>query len=412
MTRTRIVLVEPDGFGGLVHFAFQLANALADEGADVTLLTSRHYELAHLPHRCRLDASLPMWPNVRLSRPPGGMPRFLLTAGHRIRRVTRGVRLLMVWAALTRRLLRDRPDVVQFSAIRFPILGLFLRYLNHKGLVLTQVCHEYVPRENGPLGQALARRTGRWVHESFSMIFLAGNSVREAFLATFPIEPGRTQTISLGAESPFPATSDNPSELRERYGIGQADPVALFFGGLRPSKGIEDLVAAFAGVVRAVPNAKLLVVGSPQAGVRSEAYVEQARAAGVHASVRVDARYVPIDEVGAVMRTADVVVLPYRSGTASAVLHVAYAFGRPVIVTAVGSLAEAVVDGRTGLVVPAGDRDRLTAALVRVLSDRTLAETMGREGRQWSAERHAWPVIARQILASTEEARARHLSTH
>ena len=410
MTRTRIVVVEPDGFGGLAHFAFQLANALADEGADVTLLTSRHYELAHLPHRCRLDASLSTWPNVRRSSPPGWMPPFLLNAGHRIRRVARGVRLVMVWAALTRRLLRDRPDVVQFSAIRFPVLGLFLRYLNHKGLVLTQVCHEYVPREKGAIGQALARRTGRWVYESFSMIFLAGNSVREAFLATFPIDRANTQTISLGAESLFPATSAT-GELREPYGIGQTEPVALFFGGLRPSKGIEDLVSAFAGVVRAVPNAKLLIVGSPQVGVRPEAYVEQARAAGVHESVTVDARYVPLDEVGAVMRTADVVVLPYRSGTASAVLQVAYAFARPVIVTAVGSLAEAVVDGRTGLVVPAGDRDSLTAALVRVLSDRTLAETMGREGRQWSAERHAWPAVARQILTSTQAARARHPTT-
>jgi glycosyltransferase involved in cell wall biosynthesis len=405
-----MVLVEPDGYGGLAHFAYQLANALADEGADVTLLTSRHYELAQLPHRCHLDASLATWPNVRLAPPPAWMPPSALAAGRRIRRVARAVRLVIVWATLTRRLLRERPDVVQFSEIRFSILGLFLRYLNHKGLVLTQMCHEYVPRDNGPVSQALVRRSSRWMYESFSMIFFAGSGVRDDFLATFPIEPRRTRTIPHGAESLFLATDGDAGELREHYGIARADCVALVFGGLRPSKGIEDLVSAFVGVVRAVPNAKLLVVGSPQAGVRPEAYVKQARAAGLHESVVVDARYVPIHEVGALMRTANVVVLPYRSGTASGVLQVAYAFERPVVVTAVGSLAEDVVHGRTGLVVPAGDTGGLTAALVRLLSDTALAETMGRDGRQRSTHRHAWPAIAKEILTSTNAALVSHPS--
>jgi glycosyltransferase involved in cell wall biosynthesis len=405
MPRTQIVLVEPDGYGGLAHFAYQLANALADAGADVTLLTSRHYELAHWPHRCHLSASLPMWRNVRLGSPPGWIPPSVLAAGRRIRRVTRAIRLVIVWAQMTRRLLRERPDVVQFSEIRFPVLGVFLRCLTRAGVVLTQVCHEYEPRDSGPISRALVRHSSRWVYQSFSMIFLVGNGVREAFLATFPIDPARTQAIALG-ESFSLATGAAAGDLRRHYGIAPADPVALFFGGLRPSKGIEDLVRAFEGVVRAVPTAKLLIVGSPQAGVRPEAYVDLAREAGVRGSVVVDARYVPIDQVGRLVRTADVLVLPYRSATSSAVLQVAYAFRRPVVVTAVGALAEAVEDGVTGLVVPPGDGFSLTAALVRLLSDKTLAESMGTEGRQWSARRHAWPDIARQVLTSTEAALA------
>jgi glycosyltransferase involved in cell wall biosynthesis len=401
----RIVLVEPDGYGGLAHFAYQLANALADAGADVTLLTSRHYELAHLPHRCHLSASLAMWPNVRLAPPPGWIPQSALTAGHRIRRVARAIRLVIVWADLTRRLVRERPDVVQFSEIRFPILGLFLRSLTRVGVVLTQVCHEYEPRESGPIGRAVVRYSSRWLYESFSMIFFVGNGVRETFLATFPIDTGRTQSIAIGQAS-FLTTGTETGDLRRHYGLGSTDPVALFFGGLRPSKGIEDLVAAFEGVVRAVPDAKLLIVGSPLAGVQPEAYLDQARRAGLQGSVIVDARYVPIDQVASVVRTADVLVLPYRSATSSAVLQVAYAFGRPVVVTAVGALAEAVEDGLTGLVVPPGSRVQLTAALVRVLSDRILAESMGRAGRQRSAHQHSWSAIASEVLTATEAALA------
>lgn len=403
MPRTRIVLVEPDGYGGLAHVAYQLANALADAGADVTLLTSRHYELAHLTHRCRLSASLPMWPNVRLASPPRWIPDSALAAGRRIRRLARAIRLLLVWAHMTRRLRRERPDVVQFSAIRFPILGLFLRSLRRAGVVLTQVCHEYEPRESGRLGQALVRHSSRWLYSSFSMIFFVGRGVRESFLATFAIDPARTRAIALGPALVLKTNAER-GDLRSRYGIAPGAPVALFFGGLRPSKGIEDLVAAFEGVVRAVPGARLLIVGAPQAGVRPAEYREQVRAAGLAESIILDTRYVPFEEVGPVVRTADVLVLPYRSATSSAVLQVAYTFARPVVVTAVGALAEAVADGETGFVVPPGSGGHLTAALVRLLSDRARAEEMGREARRRFAHPDAWSAIASDVLTATEAA--------
>src|SRR5690606_4056605 len=106
-------------------------------------------------------------------------------------------------------------------------------------------------------------------------------------------------------------------------------PVALFFGGLRPSKGIDDLLPAFARVLEELPTACLVVAGTPLRGVRPEQYVTRAQALGIGHAVRVDPAYVPVERVGALMRTATVVVLPYRSGTASGVIQAAYAFGRP-----------------------------------------------------------------------------------
>jgi glycosyltransferase involved in cell wall biosynthesis len=396
--------VEPDGYGGLAHFAYQLANALADEGAAVTLLTSRHYELGHLSHRCHLDASLAMWPNVPQGSRPSQLPAWLTTIGRRLRRVARGVRLALVWEALTRKLIRERPDVVQFSEIRFAFLGLFLRRLQRAGLVLTQVCHEYEPREKGALGQRFTLRTNRRLYDPLAVIFFMGTALREAFHTRVGIDASRTRAIPMGDGSIFAATAAGPDtgDLRRRYGLDPSEPVALFFGGLRPSKGIEDLIAAFAAVLPEVSRAKLLVVGLPQAGVRPERYLDQAAALGIQRSVIVDPRYVPLEEVGPLMRTADVVVLPYRSGSSSAVLQVACTFGRAAIVTSAGAVAEAVVDGCTGLVVGPGDTAALTRALCRVLSDRALTQALGREARQRSTRLHAWPAIAREILAATE----------
>ena len=92
------------------------------------------------------------------------------------------------------------------------------------------------------------------------------------------------------------------------------------------------------------------------------------------------------------------VALPYRSGTASGVLQAAYAFDRPVVVTDVGSLAEAVDDGETGFVVPAGDPAALAAALLKVVGDPEEAAAMGSRAGRIARERFGWSPIARTVL--------------
>jgi glycosyltransferase involved in cell wall biosynthesis len=405
----RIVIVEPDGLGGLAHFAYQTANALADHGASVTLLTSRHYELAHLPHRCRLDASLPMWPNIAPA-PARRLPRWLRVTGHRLRRVVRGVRLAAVWWGLTRRLLRERPDAIQFSSIPFPFLGIFLRRLNRAGLVLTQVCHEYDVRDRGRIARALSGATRGQLYHSFSRIFCLGDSVRDGLVAATGVSPARVQVVRQGDGALF-SQADAGGDLRAAYGLQRGAPVALCFGGLRPSKGTEDAIDAFAEVVARIPAARLLVVGPPQANVNPAAYVARAQALGLAEAVTVDPRYVPMEQVAPLMRTATVVVLPYRTATASGVMQVAYACGRPVIVTAVGALADDVAQGETGLVVPAGSRPALSAAMCQLLMNPVLADTMGKAGLARASARHQWAEMTRLVLASTEAAIAERAVT-
>jgi len=81
-------------------------------------------------------------------------------------------------------------------------------------------------------------------------------------------------------------------------------------------------------------------------------------------------------------------VLPYRSGTQSGVVPLAYAHGRGVVTTRVGGLAEAVRDGETGLLVPPGDAAALAEALERVRSGlRFSADAIAdmQERGRWSA---------------------------
>ena len=166
---------------------------------------------------------------------------------------------------------------------------------------------------------------------------------------------------------------------------------------MRPSKGIPDLIDAFA-VVRARWTPALIIAGNARAPRSTPRTSGAADRPGHRRAVVVDARYLPIDEVGPLVRTATVVVLPYRFGTASGVLQAAYAFARPVVVTDVGSLAEAVDDGVHRPRGPSRDRQALARALVKMLSDPAEARAMGPPGRGLPPSGSAGRPIAATVL--------------
>ncbi|MFQ5947734.1 MAG: glycosyltransferase family 4 protein [Acidimicrobiia bacterium] len=397
----RVFVVEPDGMGGMIHYAYQLCAALAGEGVDVTLVTSTHYELDAYPHRFTLEKRMRLWPAID-PRVEGRRATGLLTrAGHQLRwtlrRGARAMRLMREWHRLTRYLIRERPDVVQFSVIRFPFQALFLNRLRRHDLTLTQICHEFELRESrGGHTSPAAHRLFRRVYPYFSMIFFHGEANRRRFLSLFDLAPHRTRVIPHGNEAMFMSQSGQDTDLRQHYGLGPDEPVVLFFGGWRPSKGLPDLLEAFREVRRR-SDARLIVAGYPGNKVNPDRLEALAHRLGIGDAVIFDPRYLPILQVGPLMRTADVVAFPYRSGTASGSLQVAYTFGRPVVATKVGGIPEAVEDGSTGLLVPPRSPEQLARAILRVLHDDNLAREMGRNAGRLS-ERYSWSPIAARIL--------------
>jgi len=96
---------------------------------------------------------------------------------------------------------------------------------------------------------------------------------------------------------------------------------------------------------------------------------------------------------------SDVVVVPsLRPESAPSVVLEAMASGRPVIASATGGMAEIVEDGRTGILVPAGDVGALSSALETVLGDPDLAASLGEEGRRTVLNKYSWDVVIPKLL--------------
>src|SRR5207247_584806 len=129
----RIAVVEPIGRGGMIHYAFQLARALARGGDDVVLVTGREFELEALPRAFRVEAALRLWdPKPRGGDPASALARIL-------RRVGRAMVWYREWLRLALLLRRLRPDVVLLGDIRFPGDLLPLLLLRALGLSLADV---------------------------------------------------------------------------------------------------------------------------------------------------------------------------------------------------------------------------------------------------------------------------------
>jgi len=206
------------------------------------------------------------------------------------------------------------------------------------------------------------------------------------------LDPDKVHVIHHGAFdylTRLPEEKPLPAELQ-----GAEGPVILFFGLLRPYKGVDTLLQAF----RRVKGAELWIVGNP----RMELGPLRALAAEVPGRVRFLTRFVEDAEIPAIFRRADLVVLPYRDAEHSGVLYTGLAFGKPLVLTAVGGFPELAAEGAARLVAPE-DPTALAATLAELVSDEGARKELGQAASAAAAGPYSWDSAARKTLAVYRE---------
>lgn len=412
--KLHVVVVELANGGGLIHFDYQLCTALANEGVDVTLITGTEYELGNLPHNFTVNKMLHLWEKFD----PQSMQSLLSIPWKRrlkktfltLRRAIRAVRVLLAWIQLTLYLTRVKPDRILFSKIEYALDAIFIAYLGRRGLVLSQVCHEFEARESHDRFSRLFLRLDTNAYTQFSAIFFLAQESRHRFLSLYPSIPEiNTHVISHGNSSwllTFEPTS-SVSQSMKKYNLRDDDRVVLFFGLLSPSKGLDDLVEAFSLVIQSC-KAKLLIAGYPTKHIDLEALRARIVELNIMEHVIFDLRYIPLGEIGSIMNLATVVVYPYRSSTQSGSLQAAYTFGKPVIVSAVGGLPEAVEDGKNGFLISPQNPKELADKITMLVNTPELAKKMGQYSSYLSETRFSWRSIARKIIMTFEDLLAKN----
>lgn len=386
----KVVVVEFAGKGGMIHYVFQLCRAMAEAGADVTLITSTQFELASLPRNFDVQPTIELWdPKTNDAGP-------IL---RRLRRVFRAFRYYAQWLRVIRLVGALKPDVVQVGDVPFPLDLLPLRLLRRKAPLFADICHNVNPFDvAGGFGRSRWKRFFyRRIYRLFDVVFVHFDRNAAEFAKSF--QSRRTVVVKHGNEGLFQelrSPAVDAAALRKRLGIGN-EPVVLFFGTLSRYKGVDVLLAAFPRIHRET-GARLVLAGYPFHDFDVPAHQEQARRIGVGDFVTFVPEYVASEEIAAWMELADVIVFPYRDIYQSGAIHVAQTFGVPTVASAVGAMQDVVETGVSGLLVPPENADALAEAVVRLLKDRELAARLGERFAADARGPYSWRANAETIL--------------
>ncbi len=360
----RVDLVDPSAFTPPYDRA--LAAALARAGADVRLVTSRFaYGDVPPPHGYEVDE--------RFYRVAAGRP------GSRARRAAKLASHVPDMLAYRRA--ARAADVVHFQWLTVQPLDVHLLPAD-RPLVLT--AHDVLPRESRP-GQLHAQRR---LYERVDAVVVHSHHGRERLVVDLAVDPEKVRVIPHGAFTHLAELE--PAQLPAPLAATDG-PVVLFFGLLRPYKGLDVLLDAWRGVA----GAELWVVGMPRMPVGP-------LRATAPSSVRWVSRFVSDPEAAALFRRADLVVLPYREIDQSGVLFTALAFGKPLLLSAVGGFPEIAEAGAAEFVAP-GDRAALHLALRRLLDDPGRREALAAAARTAAATTYSWERAAADHLALYED---------
>jgi len=253
------------------------------------------------------------------------------------------------------------------------------------------VVHNVVPHLGG---RPWHRWLNRLLYRRMDAVIVHSERQRELALPS----AGRTPVVV--AVMPLPDLVGVPREAADpaRSAARELPPLRLlFFGMVRPYKGVDVLLEALAGV----PGAELVVAGEFWQPV--EEFRAQAERLGIADRVELRPGYVPIRGTAALFAAADALVLPYRGASASNNVELARRFGLPVVATDVGTFSRDVRDGVDGLIVPPGDPEALAAALRR-LADPELHRRL-RAAVPFPPADESWARYA-EAVASLARARA------
>ena len=292
------------------------------------------------------------------------------------------------WWRTGRRLARETDLVVLtlFSPVQIPAyLGLSAGV--RSGRSRTQVvvlCHNVLPHERRAVDVSLTRALLR----------------RADGVLTHGPEQSRLAQGLLGAGKRPPVTAPMPPHLPDTGGPTESTPGErrhlLFLGIVRPYKGVDLLLRALAD--GALDDVSLTVAGEFWGG--TEELDTLTAELGLADRVRFRDGYVPAHELPALFASADAVVLPYRTATATQNVWLAHEHGIPVVATRAGTLPDHVREGVDGLLCKPGDEADLARALKEFYTPNT-PERLRSAVRPVDPEPH-WRSYTERLLSLAE----------
>jgi glycosyltransferase involved in cell wall biosynthesis len=323
----------------------------------------------------------------------GSLPR----SWNRLRRAGKGSEYLLNLLFLALRYVVDKSDVlhIQFLPLLkrgIPVEVWFVKFVKHLGVPIIYTVHNVLPHESA----GRDRQRFQSVYRLADLLVCHDQPAKDRLIAEFGITPDRAVVIPHGPMFSAGMYSDS-APARESLGLPCEGCLVLFQGIIRPYKGMSFLLHSWKRAVEQGLRGTLLIVGTGEAELLAEIQRE-VKQLGLESSVKLEFRFVSVEELGAYYRAADVLVYPYQAVTTSGALLTGTGYGKPVVATALPAFQEILRDEHNALLVPCGDQAALAAALLRLGNSPELRARLAEQLLASAANLPTWDDIVHQTI--------------
>jgi glycosyltransferase involved in cell wall biosynthesis len=383
-----VVVLDPGNFSP--QYTANLCSGLAQLGVDVTLVTSPpQFGVMPPPRGYQVETYF-------FRRVSGnGLLRSATAHSPRARMLLKACGY-PIGLARTKELLAAAcsPGILHYQWAHLPMLdaGLVSK-LRAAGWRTVATAHDFIIP--APFASIQRRHTLRF-YESVDAVVVHTAQLAELARSELRIQDPKLNVIARGDLGALRGPELTRAEARTRIGIGGEGPVLLFFGMIKPNKGLVHLLSALPDVLRAIPEARLVIAGQPVESFDS--YAAMIGRLGIEHAVITRLGYIPDEDAGAYFQAADMVVLPHTEISLSGVAWVALGFGRPIVGTNVGGLTDLVEEDMNGVLVAPGSSTALSQAIIRLLGNPEQLERMGERARDAFQTRYSWARTAGETL--------------
>jgi len=311
-------------------------------------------------------------------------------------------KLLVYYAKQIRYAARSKPKILHIlwnNKFEFFDRTILMLYYKVRGKKIALTAHNVNQARRDSKDSWLNRTTLKIQYRLCDHIFVHTQKMKDELRQVFDVPDKAVTVLRHPINNAFPDSELTPAEAKRRLALTDDEKVILFFGRIRPYKGIEYLLDALRLVLAdGKGNYRLIIAGEPKKG--SEEYLHE-----IQQSVQRDfqqglvilrMQFIPDDETELYLKGADVLVLPYKDIFQSGVLFLAYSFGLPVVATDVGSFREEIVEGSTGFLCKPGDPAELAKALETYFTSDLFRNLKVRrqELKDYANESYSWHAVA------------------
>jgi len=267
------------------------------------------------------------------------------------------------WYRAARFIKKEKPDAVIFvwwMPFFAPALSTIARLLkkNNKKIQITFLVENYISHENRWFDRFFTKRTLRRADSFICQSEFIEKQIQQDFKQT----PIHKTTLSI--YDCYNLNRYTKQTAKDFLNIDTQN-VILFFGLIRPYKGLDKLIETFAHIAKEKPDTTLLIVGECYDDITK--YQNIIKKHDLQTKTMLVNKFIANEDVEPYFKAADVVVLPYYSGTQSGILMMAYGFEVPVVATDVGGISELIVENKTGIVVNNNEIEHLSPAINQIL---------------------------------------------